>query len=160
LEKVHYDPSTGIFTRTPPNHRRKIGQFDKNGYVTIAIDRVKHQAQRLAWLYMTGSHPGEGMHIDHINRVKDDNRWENLREATPLQNSHNRPMGIRDGSSSSRSGIHGVYWDGRKQRWYVQMRCLGKTFYGSYHQTIENAQADAEIVRERLIAYSNTLNPA
>lgn len=30
-------------------------------------------------------------HIDHINRVRDDNRIENLREATPELNAANRP---------------------------------------------------------------------
>lgn len=37
---------------------------------------------------MTGEWPKD--QIDHINRIKDDDRWENLREATQSQNSYNR----------------------------------------------------------------------
>ena len=39
-EKIHYDPDTGKFTRTCPDHNRKVGQLDKDGYLAIAIDRV------------------------------------------------------------------------------------------------------------------------
>ena len=160
LEKLHYNPETGAFTRTPPNHKRRIGRFDKNGYITIAVDRVKHQAHRLAWLYMTGSHPSDDLLIDHINRIKDDNRWENLREATPSQNCRNREYGARSSQGRGASGTHGVYWDGRKNRWHVQMECRGKFFYGGYHETLEAAQKDAETVRARLIAYAETFDAA
>jgi len=160
LEKVHYNPDTGVFTRTPPNHKRRIGRFDKNGYITIAVDRVKHQAHRLAWLYMTGSHPADGLLIDHINRVKDDNRWVNLREATPSQNCRNREYGSRNSEGCGASGTHGVYWDGRKKQWHVQMTCQGKYFYGGYHDTVDEARKDAASVREKLNAYISSLNAA
>ncbi|CAH0316264.1 hypothetical protein SRABI89_05048 [Pseudomonas koreensis] len=161
LEKLHYDPETGRFTRRPPNHKRRIGQFDKNGYITIAVDRVKHQAHRLAWLYMTGEHPDEDLHVDHINRIRDDNRWINLRQATPADNCNNREYG-GGGNSTGRgaSGIHGVYWDGRKERWHVQMQCRGKYFYGGYHSTLESARVDADAVRAKLTAYIASVKSA
>lgn len=160
LEKLHYDPETGRFTRRPPNHKRRIGRFDKNGYVTIAVDRVKHQAHRLAWLYMTGQHPGEDLHVDHINRIRDDNRWANLREATPIENCHNREGFFGGSPGRGASGTHGVYWDGRKERWFVQMRCREKCFYGGYHKTLDAAQADAEAVRAIRDAYAATISTA
>lgn len=36
---------------------------------------------------MTGKFPEK--QVDHINRLRDDNRWNNLREVTALENSHN-----------------------------------------------------------------------
>ncbi|WP_321374252.1 HNH endonuclease [Pseudomonas extremaustralis] len=109
---------------------------------------------------MTGSHPADDLLIDHINRIKDDNRWENLREATPSQNCRNREYGARNSQGRGASGTHGVYWDWRKNRWHVQMVCRGKFFYGGYHETLDAAQADAEVVRARLTEYAATFEAA
>jgi hypothetical protein len=57
---------------------------------------------------MTGEWPKD--QIDHINRVKDDDRWENLREATQSQNSYNRAWAERNGD------LRGVRRHGRKFR--------------------------------------------
>lgn len=52
------------------------------------IHGYHYKASRLAWLYMTGEWPKYEM--DHINHVKDDNRWVNLRDVTPAENCANR----------------------------------------------------------------------
>jgi hypothetical protein len=44
-------------------------------------------ASHLAFLWMTGQMPRE---VDHANRYRDDNRWDNLREASRSQNCCNR----------------------------------------------------------------------
>src|SRR4029077_7435541 len=44
---------------------------------------------RLAFLWVNGEWPRE--EVDHVNRVKDDNRWANLREATRSENTVNSP---------------------------------------------------------------------
>lgn len=143
MEKLHYDPETGIFTRRPPDHNRKTGKFDRDGYVTIVVDYVRHQAHRLAWLYMTGSH-SDAECIDHINGIRDDNRWVNLREATRLENMWNRhPTKVRE----AKSGVPGIYWDGRKDRWFVQYRTPHGIRYGGYHRTVDEASK----AKERLV---------
>lgn len=57
---------------------------------------------------MTGEFPA--IQIDHINRIKDDNRWENLRLATQGENQRNKvmPVGV--------SGFRGVVRKGSKWR--------------------------------------------
>lgn len=50
---------------------------------------------------MTGEWPKN--QIDHINRIRDDDRWENLREATQSQNSYNRDWCEQNGDMR---GIH------------------------------------------------------
>lgn len=145
-EKIHYDPETGKFTRTWPDHNRKVGRLDKDGYLAIAIDRVKHRAGRLAWLYMTGKHPDESMHVDHINRIRDDNRWENLRLLTPQDNRAHRVVTRKPPAS----GVTGVYWDGRKNKWVVQLFRNRKVHYGGYHSTIDAAAAAADELRTTL----------
>jgi HNH endonuclease len=88
-ELFHYDPLTGFLSwrvdRT--NHVKagdRTGCIDSNGYIRITINRTTYLAHRLIWLWQTGSWPSE--EIDHVNRIKDDNRWVNLREASHGEN--------------------------------------------------------------------------
>lgn len=89
---LHYEPTTGIFTwKVKPRHQTlRIGEaltstFD-TGYSRVKLDQKTYRLHRLAFLYMTGSIPDE---IDHINRIKTDNRWCNLREASRHENMSN-----------------------------------------------------------------------
>ncbi|MCK9994454.1 MAG: hypothetical protein Dbin4_02974, partial [Alphaproteobacteria bacterium] len=91
-ELLHYDPDTGVFTRrvqTSSNARvgDVAGCLHPEGYRHIQIDGKRYAAHRLAWLYMTGEWPTN--QLDHLNGVRDDNRWGNLREATHGQNQQN-----------------------------------------------------------------------
>lgn len=85
LERVHYDPETGIFTSRKTGKR--VGNLHPNGYVNYHIKKRLYLTHRLAWFYMTKKWPKET--IDHINCIRHDNRFCNLREATHSQNSAN-----------------------------------------------------------------------
>jgi hypothetical protein len=90
---LKYDPETGLFTwRVDRGHRRCKGEIagtskDNCGYPMIRVDYVTYKAHRLAWLYMIGEWPK--IYVDHVNGIRDDNRWSNLREADPAQNTIN-----------------------------------------------------------------------
>lgn len=92
-ELLHYNPRTGIFTWRVNGRGRfmragtRAGTIRKNGYRQICIDCVLYQSSRLAWLYMTGKWPKQL--IDHRNRIKNDDRWNNLRSANYSQNGAN-----------------------------------------------------------------------
>jgi HNH endonuclease len=92
-ELLHFDPETGIFTWLVRTNRRiKMGSVagcvNDKGYIVIRIDRRDYLA--LAFLWMTGAWPmNEG---DHENRVRHDNRWSNLRNATHSQNMANQSI--------------------------------------------------------------------
>jgi hypothetical protein len=81
-ELLHYDPETGLFTNLTSRSNCKVGQLAgskrKDGCVTISIIGRVFYAQRLAWLYIYGSFPKQG--IEYINKIKGDDRIHNLRD--------------------------------------------------------------------------------
>lgn len=118
-ELLDYDPETGVFTwrvrrGSTAQKGTKAGCHCAYGYTVIRIDDRLHRANRLAWLYMVGEWPSE--HVDHINRVRDDDRWSNLRLATNAQNCANAAR-----SKNNKSGFKGVYWGRREQKWIAKI---------------------------------------
>ena len=113
-----YNPETGIFVW---KHNKKIaGNKTSNGYWKITFLKKQYKAHRLVWIYMYGNIP-EGYEIDHINRIRNDNRLSNLRLATRKQNCNNRNKRI-----DNTSGYPGVYWDKDKKKWRAQCQIDGK----------------------------------
>ena len=98
---------------------------------------------RLAWLYMTGKWPVA--QIDHINMVKNDNRWSNLREATKAQNKANSP-------GRSTCGFKGVYVVKKRGtiKYRAQLRSAGKLHDLGYYRTPEEANAAYAVAAERM----------
>lgn len=96
LKKIlHYNPQTGIFIRLIiSNNKQKIneevGAQHHTGYKYITINKKTFSYHQLAWLYMTGEFPT--LEIDHINRIRNDNRWVNLREVSKIENMRNVGM--------------------------------------------------------------------
>ena len=114
---LDYDPETGFFTwvgDTGNQYRgTRAGSIEKKGYRQIEAEGFRYMAHRLAWFLMTGSWPKH--QIDHINGIKDDNRWCNLREATNAENKRN--AGRR---ADNTSGYKCVTWHGGK--WSVSVK--------------------------------------
>ena len=99
-EVLDYDPCSGLFTRKCKSKKQPFGKGsqkdigsvcgtqDAKGYIGISIDGKRYAAHRLAWLYVTGCWPSD--QIDHINRVKSDNRACNIRDVPQLINLINK----------------------------------------------------------------------
>ena len=121
---LHYDPDTGVFTRlVRTSSRVNIGDIAGSkhveGYWTISVEGRQQLAHRLAFLYMTGELPAL---VDHINGVRTDNRWANLREASFTANAENRvnrPWG--------NNPFMGVSWDKTKNKWLCCITVNNKT---------------------------------
>lgn len=88
-------------------------------------------AHRLAWLIKTGGWPQT---LDHINGNPLDNRWCNLREATPSQNCANAKR-----YKNNTSGFKGVSWVPRDQKYAAYFSKDGKRFGLGYYNTPEQA---------------------
>jgi len=115
-ELLDYDPSTGVFTwRVCRRNRNSFegkaaGVINASGGIIIKINYVLYHAARLAWLHHHGSWPE--CFVDHINRNRADNRIDNLREATPAQNSQNQKR-----SRNNSSGFNGVNFVKATGKW-------------------------------------------
>lgn len=138
-ELTHYDPETGIFRwRVNRNNNAKkgdvLGKFSvsPDGYKTTMIDRKTQLQHRLAWLYVYGEWPINK--IDHINRIKTDNRIRNLRCVTNDQNMQN--MVKKSNNTSGYKGVHLVTTTGR---WRAQLRVNGKRIDLGTYDTAKQA---------------------
>jgi hypothetical protein len=115
-EYLSYDPITGLFIwLKQPARNVKIGSIagnisKRNGYVRIGLKGEELQAHRLAFLFMEGSYPEE--HTDHVNGIKCDNRWSNLRRATISQNRCNSSI-----PAHNTSGIKGLSYHKASNSW-------------------------------------------
>jgi hypothetical protein len=95
-ELLRYDPVSGfvywkVDVRGSSGRKAddRAGTLANSGYRRIGIDGEVYLEHRIIWLIVTGKWPSEC--LDHINNVKDDNRFCNLREASQSQNGANKP---------------------------------------------------------------------
>ena len=125
LKKIlKYDPETGEFTWLIAVSRNikvggAAGTKDINGYRLITLKSIQYKAHRLAFLYMTGKFPAE--FTDHINGVRDDNRWSNIRAVSRSENQKNQKA-----RENTTSGMIGVTRRPNSPSWKVVMRNNGK----------------------------------
>ncbi|MFP5513282.1 MAG: HNH endonuclease [Alphaproteobacteria bacterium] len=135
-ELFDYDPLTGLFTRRVSLGGSKAGTVAGSlngwGYVKFNIDGKPYKGHRLAFLWMNGKFPDGD--VDHINRIRSDNRWANLREATPRQNNGNSSM-----SRKNTSGVKGVTWHKKAKKWQAQIGINGGTKHLGLFANIDDA---------------------
>ncbi|WP_111519392.1 HNH endonuclease signature motif containing protein [Cupriavidus phytorum] len=166
-ELLSYDKDTGEFRWKPrgfclfkTEHAAKIwntrfpgtaaGNVDVKGYRKIVIHQRSYKAHRLAWLYVYGEWPGADLQIDHINGIRSDNRIANLRAVPPVENSRN----LRPGRVG-RSGLFGVHWDAKWNRWRAKIHEKGATVELGSFKTREEAIAARKAAEVRLGYHEN-----
>ena len=158
-EALHYSPSTGVFTWLV----RPKGHFDTlKGWtistgktagrvagsantarlqLTVKLDGQQYQLHRLAFLYMEGEMPLEG--VDHIDHNRQNNKWSNLRNADQALNNKNASR-----RKDNKSGCVGVHWAGDKHVWVAQINVdKVRTYLGQFEDFFEAvcARKSAEI---------------
>jgi len=136
-ELLHYNPDTGVFMRILQGRGRKCGKqaggsCDDQGYIRIRLDGILYRAHRLAFLYITGKSPA--VDVDHINHVRNDNRWINLREASSTINGKNQSI-----HSTNTTRICGVYWHKKNNNWVALIITNGERIFLGSHSTILDA---------------------
>lgn len=147
-EILHYNPTTGIWTwlKTAANKRRFVGgdagSVDSKGYPIIKINSSLYKSHRFAWLYMTGGWPmGD---LDHRDRDPSNCRWENLRQASRVQNNINNEKNL------GRSGLKGAAWSENDQKWKSSIRVNGNRIHLGY---FDDAQQAHEVYRQASLTH-------
>lgn len=130
-ESIEYDESTGIVTwkERPRYHFKNFSTYlcwnskfkgkqignknNKDIYINFTLFNKRTRLHRAIFLYKTGKLPEM---VDHINGIKTDNRWYNLREVTARENSKNTSI-----RSNNKSGVIGVHYNKKDKCWVAQI---------------------------------------
>lgn len=144
-----YNSETGILTwksrpsvnkradKRRPTKARTAGCLSTDGYVRVGIKTEKSRlfsAHRIIWIMVFGEDPEH--EIDHVNRIKHDNRLSNLRLATRSNNAQNTSV-----NKNNTSGVRGVSWHKGQQEWRVKIRLHGKRYDLSSFDSLDEAAA-------------------
>jgi hypothetical protein len=99
LDRFDYNPETGVLTHKNPKSNgvkadTVAGYLTGQGWLRVKVDDRHYRVARIVWKMYHGGDPPKNMVIDHINRVRTDNRIENLRCCTfseNVKNSYRKP---------------------------------------------------------------------
>lgn len=144
---LKYDPETGNFEWLQPRGKKikigdKAGTKHPDGYVMIRIFGKSYLAHRLAWFYMHGYLPKK--FIDHINMNRSDNRAANLRLATNGENMMNQSR-----RSDNSSGIKGIDWQIKSQRWRARCAVNGIRHTVGFFKSLDEAEKSIREFRQK-----------
>ncbi|MFA5186969.1 MAG: HNH endonuclease [Patescibacteria group bacterium] len=154
VELFDYSPITGELigrvTRANNLAGTIAGSVNARGHVNVGVDGVMLAAHQIVFMIHRGYYPSE---IDHANRVKTDNRMENLRECVSKDNKGNISL-LRNNVS----GYRGVSLNNQSQKWHAQIKINGKqTYLGRFDRPEDAARVynDAAVHHFGDFAYLN-----
>lgn len=107
---------------------------------------------RHVWMHRAVNNTPDDMETDHKNSNKLDNRRNNLRTATHGQNTYNRL------NARNSSGVKGVTWHKKGQKWMVQIFADGQHYYLGLFSSLDAAKVVYEEAAERLHSGFRKLN--
>jgi hypothetical protein len=112
-----FDYKDGILTWKQGHKKGRVaGSLKPTGYTVVEINNNNIMAHRLVWMMHNGSFDG---FIDHIDGNRSNNKIENLRLATVLQNSWNRKN-----NSNNKTGVKGVHQIKATKKYQARI-CIG-----------------------------------
>jgi hypothetical protein len=126
----------------------RAGKTDKNGYRIIKILGKPYKEHRIVWLYHYGYLSKD--QIDHINRIKDDNRIENLRECSNAENHQNRGI-----SPLNTSGYPGIYWSKISNKWHARIGVNNKRLHLGFFDKLEDAIKAYDVAKKQHHPFSS-----
>lgn len=136
-EMFRYDARTGSLTWRVSNSNRvrvgdEAGTLRPDGYVAVNIDGVPRLAHRIVWCMVYGSIPADAL-IDHDNRVRHDNRLDNLFLVTYTGNAKNSRKRKRTALPT------GVDWYARTGKWRAHIGVNKRQVHLGYFSDLDDA---------------------
>lgn len=156
LKSFRYDYETGVlyWRRRTSNRVPKTleagtqRKSNSDGYLNVHVRGRLYPAHRIVIPMCYGFY-GEGLEVDHINHVRNDNRLCNLRFVTRSENLKNQSV-----SSKNTSGVTGVYFSKAKKKYIAQIKVNRETIYLGIFETLEGA-AEARRQADRKYKFNN-----
>lgn len=139
-EFLQYSNGKLFWLKAPSKRIRagsQAGTLRPTGYRQVRILGKSYLEHHLIWYLHTGKWPV--FDIDHINRKRDDNRIENLREVTHQFNCFNNTA-------------KGFYFDKRNKKFMAYIRINGRLKNLGRYETAEKAKAVYEQAKKEWCA--------
>ena len=134
-----------LYNKVQRNSRVKVGELtgsNSGAYSLVFLNGIPWQVHRILF-YMTHKHLPET--VDHIDGNKKNNHIENLRAATSRQNCFNKTL-----TKANRSGVKGVSWAKKSNKWNACIRVNGKSKNLGYFVDLEDAKDFVGLARDML----------
>ena len=114
-----------------------VGSLDSSGYYSVSFKirgkSKNYKLHTIIWEMFNGARTKDKC-ITHINKVKTDNRVENLREVTRSE------IGLTNRKhKNNKSGFKGVHYRKDKKKYVAQTKVNGKTKYLGQFNTADAA---------------------
>lgn len=144
-----YEEESGNFInsidRGPAKKGNVAGTKHSDGYVYITLNGFCYPAHYLVWLHKTNTLPKDGFIIDHRDRCKSNNKFKNLREATPSQNNVNSKI-----RTDNALAIKGVYFNKQENKYRASVWKGKKQYSCGYFASVTEAAAAVDRKRKEL----------
>lgn len=146
-----YDKKSGFLYRnvdvgTKVKKGAKVGSIGSSGYQQTSINGKFYYLHRLIWLMEHGYFPEED--IDHKDKDRSNNSFDNLREATRQCN-----MRHKDNPTNNTSGVKGVYRH-HSQKWCAQLKHNTKCIVLGLYEDFDDAVC-ARLAGEQCLDWSD-----
>lgn len=155
-EFFEYDSNTGfVYWKKTSNPRAKSGQragaSRKDGYRVISLKKQTFLEHRLIWFLINKTWPTK--FLDHIDGNPANNKIENLREATPLENQQNQ----KHKRKNNTSGYLGVSWHNIANKWKAEIRSNNKPIYLGLFDNPDEAYKAYLVAKQSFHTFNPTL---
>lgn len=109
----------------------EVGSVGNHGYREAQIFGKRYLTHRLIYALHHGIMPEV---VDHIDRNPLNNKIDNLRASDKRLNSYNSGL-----ASNNKSGVRGVSWCKKSNKWVVRFKLNGKYLSLGYYKDLQTA---------------------